>query len=155
MKALTATTTGTPCARTLATCCSRLAIPFERASRFGPVRLEGKATPALATPPPPWSFSARNVATTTATVGANPDARHLMLKNFSAPKIAAETRLCYDEVGTFKGNRIGYDRAVAMCDVAEGPRSHGPGVFKSLNEIRHEAVFKARPSIPRNEVLRP
>ena len=41
---------------------------------------------ALATPP--FIFIARTVATSTTTLGAIPAFRHLMFKNFSAPKSA-------------------------------------------------------------------
>jgi hypothetical protein len=38
--------------------------------------------------PAEWAFIARIVVTTTAASGVSPDARHLMLKNFSAPMSA-------------------------------------------------------------------
>lgn len=38
--------------------------------------------------PPPCIFRARTVATSTTTLGRKPDARHLMLKNFSIPMSA-------------------------------------------------------------------
>ena len=41
--------------------------------------------PATILPTPPCIFRARTVATITAASGRKPEARHLMLKNFSAP----------------------------------------------------------------------
>ena len=39
---------------------------------------------------PPWYFSALTVATTTTALGLSPAMRHLMSKNFSAPRSAAK-----------------------------------------------------------------
>ena len=43
---------------------------------------------ALARATPPWNFKARTLATTTAISGRSPALRHLMSKNFSAPRSA-------------------------------------------------------------------
>ena len=55
-------------------------MPASTAPRSSPPR-SARATP-------PWYFSARTVATTTATSGRRPDLRHLMSTNFSAPRSA-------------------------------------------------------------------
>ncbi len=47
---------------------------------------QGAFSPALGTPP--WFFSARTVATTTTALGLRPARRHLMSRNFSAPRSA-------------------------------------------------------------------
>ena len=79
-KWLIATTTGTPKPFTLAMWRPRLGQPFCTAATFSAPRS------ALATPP--FIFIARTVATITAAEGFSPALRHLMSKNFSAPRSA-------------------------------------------------------------------
>ena len=62
------------------TCCSRLGRPASSACRFSSL------SASLATPP--WFLSARTVATTTTASGFRPVRRHLMSRNFSAPRSA-------------------------------------------------------------------
>ena len=76
----TATTTGTPNCLTLARCRARFAQPARTASTF--------SRPRSASATPPCIFSARRVATSTTASGAMPAFRHLMSKNFSAPRSA-------------------------------------------------------------------
>ena len=64
----------------LETCFNRFGIPFSRASRFSLLRS------ALATPP--LYFRARTVATITTALGFKPAIRHLISRNFSAPRSA-------------------------------------------------------------------
>ena len=64
----------------LLTCFRRFGIPFSRASRFSPF------SSAFGTPP--LYFRARTVATTTTAFGFRPAIRHLMSRNFSAPRSA-------------------------------------------------------------------
>ena len=75
-----ATTTGTPNCFTLSMWRPRLAQPFFSASTFG--------LPSASLATPPCIFSARTVATITAADGFSPALRHLMSKNFSAPRSA-------------------------------------------------------------------
>ena len=80
-KALTATTTGRPKPSFMFSMWRpRLASPARTASGLGLFRS------ALATPP--WLLRARTVATSTQAEGAMPAARHLMSRNFSAPRSA-------------------------------------------------------------------
>ena len=64
----------------LLTCFNRFGSPFSRASKFSLFKS------AFATPP--LYFNARTVATITTALGVRPAIRHLMSKNFSAPKSA-------------------------------------------------------------------
>ena len=57
-------------------------------SGFSLSRPSGSGLPATILCWPECALSARTVATTTAASGARPDARHLMLKNRSAPMSA-------------------------------------------------------------------
>ena len=80
VKRLIPTTTGTPKDFTFSICLTRLQHPSCNASRFS------LSKSSLVTPP--CIFSARVVATITDASGAKPAARHLISKNFSAPKSA-------------------------------------------------------------------
>ena len=80
-KALIATTAGRPNTFvTFSTCLRRFGRPFSRASRFSLLRS------AFATPP--LYLSALTVATITTAFGLSPARRHLMSRNFSAPRSA-------------------------------------------------------------------
>ena len=87
-KALMATTGDTPCSRTFSICLRRLAAPASTSSGFSASRSAGSGLPATIWYLPECAFSARTVATTTAASGCRPEARHLMLKNRSAPMSA-------------------------------------------------------------------
>ncbi|CAN3988982.1 hypothetical protein OHPBIL_OHPBIL_15270, partial [Dysosmobacter welbionis] len=79
--ALMATTQGRPNTfLILSTCWSRLGSPRSRAAR--------SSLPSSALAAPPWCFNARTVATTTTASGFSPAMRHLMSRNFSAPRSA-------------------------------------------------------------------
>ena len=80
MKWLMATTTGTPNDFRFSICRPRLGQPAITASTFSSL------SASLVTPP--FIFMARTVATKTTAAGAIPALRHLMLKNFSAPRSA-------------------------------------------------------------------
>ena len=77
---LSATTGGTPNFWMFLTCASRLTMPFLSAATSG--------VPRFSFLTPPCILSARTVATTTAASGLSPPKRHLMSKNFSAPRSA-------------------------------------------------------------------
>src|SRR3990172_4448961 len=77
-KRLRATTGGFPSSRTLSTCFSRFSSPAATAAASGLVRS------FLARPP--CILSARTVATRMTAAGSKPAVRHLMSKNFSAPR---------------------------------------------------------------------
>ena len=79
-KRLRATTAGTPNRFTLRMWRRRLAAPRRTASTSG--------LPRLSFFTPPCILSARTVATTIAASGRSPAMRHLMSKNFSAPRSA-------------------------------------------------------------------
>ena len=87
-KRLIATTTGMPCAWTLAICASRLGMPARRASRSSASRPGSRGLPATMLKRPLCILSARTVQTSSAALGFRPEARHLMLKNFSEPMAA-------------------------------------------------------------------
>ncbi len=87
-KALIATTGDTPCKRMLSICFLRLAPPAWTSSGLQANNASGSGRPATTVWLPEWAFSARTVATSTAASGTKPDARHLMLKNRSAPMSA-------------------------------------------------------------------
>src|SRR5579862_888888 len=80
VKWLIATVTGTPNLRTFSMWRSRFAVPAFTASTF--------SRPSSFLSTPPCILSARTVATITAAEGVSPDWRHLMSKNFSAPRSA-------------------------------------------------------------------
>ncbi len=76
-----ATTQGRPYTWVMfSTCLSRLGRPRSRASRF--------SAPSSALGTPPLYFRAFTVATITTALGSSPAARHLMSRNFSAPRSA-------------------------------------------------------------------
>ena len=74
------TTHGTSYFAIFSICFSKLTIPRFKASRSSVPRF------SLATPP--LYFNARTVATKTTVSGRNPPMRHLISKNFSAPRSA-------------------------------------------------------------------
>ena len=77
---LSVTTTGTPNCCIFSICFSRFTMPDLSAAIFS------FASSSFETPP--LYFNARIVATRTATSGLSPDIRHLISKNFSAPRSA-------------------------------------------------------------------
>mmetsp|Transcript_13111 Transcript_13111/g.52286 ORF Transcript_13111/g.52286 Transcript_13111/m.52286 type:complete len:272 (+) Transcript_13111:631-1446(+) len=77
-----------PNLRRFAMCRARLQQPAFSSSRFSSTYSFGSGAPAVTGGPPPCIFSARTVATRTATLGWRPEARHLMSTNFSAPMSA-------------------------------------------------------------------
>ena len=79
-KRFSVTTTGTPYFCRFSMCLPRLTIPFFSASR------SSEASASLEAPP--LYFSARTVATRTTASGESPALRHLISKNFSAPRSA-------------------------------------------------------------------
>mmetsp|Transcript_20033 Transcript_20033/g.36372 ORF Transcript_20033/g.36372 Transcript_20033/m.36372 type:complete len:278 (+) Transcript_20033:744-1577(+) len=66
-------------------CLTRLAFPLMTRSTFSSTYSVAKGFPAETGGPPPCILRARTVATMTAHFGLSPDARHLILKNFSIP----------------------------------------------------------------------
>ncbi|KAF4508274.1 hypothetical protein G6O67_004679 [Ophiocordyceps sinensis] len=85
-----ATTTGTPKDLALAICFFRLTHPARRISTFSCLYTASSGAPGAIRGPPPWTLSARTVATTTTTSGARPDVRHLMLKKRSPPMVKSK-----------------------------------------------------------------
>ena len=83
-----ATTAGIPNIVTFSICFARFAQPIRTASGLSSRSAGSSGFPATILPTPPFIFSARTVATTTAASGVRPDARHLISKNFSAPMSA-------------------------------------------------------------------
>mmetsp|Transcript_10753 Transcript_10753/g.25326 ORF Transcript_10753/g.25326 Transcript_10753/m.25326 type:complete len:377 (+) Transcript_10753:521-1651(+) len=85
-KRFTATTTETPWLRTLRMCASRLTVPASTRGKFSSVYSLLSAAPATTLGARlEWSLRARTVHTSTAQLGFRPEARHLILKNFSPP----------------------------------------------------------------------
>ncbi len=87
-KRLIATTAGIPWALTFSICFSRLQMPASSAAMSSRSSPGSSGLPATMRKRPECILSARIVVTTTAAFGARPDARHLMLKNFSQPMSA-------------------------------------------------------------------
>ncbi len=79
-KALSVTTTLSPKFCIFSICLSRLTIPALRASRFSSERFSFLT--------PPLYFNALTVATITTASGRKPVLRHLISRNFSAPRSA-------------------------------------------------------------------
>ena len=129
-KWLIATTAGTPKDFTLAMCRPRLAQPLlHRRDVLGPERRP------CATPP--FIFSARTVATITAASGCRPALRHLMSKNFSAPRSAPKPGLGHHEVGELQRRPRRHHRVAAVGDVGERAAVHEGGVvLQRLHQVR-------------------
>src|SRR6186997_2084172 len=89
---------------------------------------------------PPWYFSARTVATTTATSGRSPDLRHLMSTNFSAPRSAPNP---------------------ASVTTMSAIRRPERGAIEGLHQVRREGVPQqrrhraVRTEVPRGDRLHP
>ena len=79
-KRLRVTTHGTPNLAIFSICFSRLTIPFLRAYKL--------CSPRSSLATPPLYLSALTVATRTTASGLRPAIRHLISKNFSAPRSA-------------------------------------------------------------------
>ena len=98
--------------------------PLSRASTFAGFRS------SLATPP--CSFSARTVATITTASGLMPALRHLMLKNFSAPRSAPKPA----SVTVYSESRIASFVASTLLQpwamLANGPPWMKAGLFSSV-----------------------
>ncbi len=135
MKWLIATAIGTPNFFTFSMWRPRLARPFFSASTFSFLRS------SFATPP--CIFSARTVATMTVAAGVSPALRHLMSKNFSAPRSAPKTGLGHDIIGELQRRLGGHHRVAAMGDVGEGAAVHeGRIVFQRLHQVGHQRVLE-------------
>ena len=94
-----------------------------------------------ATGTPPWNFRARMVATTTATSGRRPLARHLMSMNFSAPRSAPKPASVIDPVAQLEGGPGGHHRVAAVGDVRERAAvDEGRRVLERLHQVRGEGV---------------
>ena len=107
----------------------RLAQPFFSASTF--------ALPSASLATPPCILSARTVATITAAEGFSPADRHLMSKNFSAPRSAPKPGFGDHVVGELQRRLRRHHRIAAMRDVGERTAmDEGGVVLQRLHEVR-------------------
>ena len=139
--ALMATTGVTPWIWMFSICLRRLAPPRWTSSGFSSSMAGGNGRPATTRCPPEWTFSARTVLTTTAASGDKPEARHLMLKNRSAPMSAPKPASVMRKSPGVDPDEVGDDRGVAVGDVAERPGVHEHrGVLDRLEQVRLDGL---------------
>ena len=75
--------------------------------------------------------------------GEKPAARHLMSRNFSAPRVSAEAGLGDHVVPQLQGSVGGRDRVAAVGDVGEGAAvDEGGGVLQGLDQIGADGVLQ-------------
>ena len=92
---------------------------------------------------PPCIFSARIVATTTAADGASPAWRHLMSRNFSAPRSAPKPASVTTMSASPQAGAGGDDRVAAVGDVGEGAAvDQRRAALDRLDEVRQERVLE-------------
>ena len=102
----------------------RLGMPALSASRFSSLRS------ALATPP--LYFSARAVATTTTALGRTPVMRHLMSRNFSAPRSAPKPASVFATSPKRMAMRVAMMELQPWAILAKGPPWTNSGVHSSV-----------------------
>ena len=112
-KRLIATTTGTPNLRTLAIWRARFSPPWATAAGLA------SATSAPATPL--CILSERTEATMTAQAGRRPARRHLMSKNFSAPRSAPKPASVTTMSASFSAARVATTELQPWAMLANGP----------------------------------
>ena len=105
-------------------CFSRFTIPFARASRFSSARS------AFATPP--LYFNARTVATKTTASGFRPAIRHLISKNFSAPRSAPNPASVTVMSLNFRAILVARTLLQPCAMLANGPPCTNAGVCSSV-----------------------
>ena len=119
-----ATTTGRPKRWMFSMCFLRFSTPLSRASTLG--------LPSSFSGTPPWSFNARTVATITTALGLMPALRHLMFRNFSAPRSAPKPA----SVTVYSESRIDSFVASTLLQpwamLANGPPWMKAGLFSSV-----------------------
>ena len=126
---------GTPNFCTFLTWASRLTIPRLSAATSG--------LPRSSFLTPPCILSARTVATTTATSGLSPPNRHLMLKNFSAPRSAPKPASVSTMSPSERPEPGGDEGIAAVGDVAERPGVHQcRPAFERLHQVRQDGVLE-------------
>ncbi len=127
-----ATTGDTPCSRTFSICLRRLAAPASTSSGFSASRSSGSGLPATILYLPECAFSALTVATTTAASGCRPDARHLMLKNRSAPMSAPNPASVMRKSPAWMPIRSATTEEFPVAMLPNGPVCTSTGVFSSV-----------------------
>ena len=113
IKEFKVTTTGTPYFCRFSICFSRFTIPLDSAVKFS------SASSVFGTPP--LYFNARTVATRTTASGFNPAFRHLMSKNFSAPKSAPNPASVTTISASFKAVLVALTLLQPWAILAKGP----------------------------------
>ena len=127
-----ATTGETPCMRTFSICFTRLAPPAWTSSGFSASSASGSGRPATIRWRPECTLSARTVATSTAASGAQPRARHLMLKNFSAPMSAPKPASVTRKSPEWMPIRSATTDELPWAMLPNGPAWTSTGVFSSV-----------------------
>ena len=113
VKRLSPTTTGMPNLPTFSTWRARLTTPRFTAATSSRPRSD------FATPP--CILSARTVATTTQAAGASPALRHLMSRNFSAPRSAPKPASVTTTSASFRPRRVAITELQPWAILAKGP----------------------------------
>src|SRR6266446_2839986 len=114
------TSTGTLNWRTEAMCASRLSRPT-RSAATSSLPTSGRGTP-------PWYLSALAVATIRAASGLSPAARHLMSKNFSAPRSVAKPASVRQMSPSLSAMRVAMTELQPWAMLAKGPPCTRAGV---------------------------
>ena len=90
---------------------------------------------------PPWYFSARTVATTTATSGRSPDLRHLMSTNFSAPRSAPKPASVTTKSASRRPARVATTELQPWAMLPNGPAVHERrSPFERLHQVGRQRV---------------
>ena len=90
---------------------------------------------------PPWYFTALAVATITAALGCRPAMRHLMLKNFSAPRSLPKPASVTTTSASFSASSRGDGPVGALGDVGERPGVDERGrAFQRLHQVRMDRI---------------
>ena len=113
VKEFNVTTVGNPYFLTFSICFSRFTKPFLTASKFG---LEKSCFST-----PPLNFKLLIVATKTTASGFNPDIRHFISKNFSAPKSAPNPASVTATSDNFKARFVACTLLQPWAILAKGP----------------------------------
>ena len=112
------------------------------------------ACPAPSWGQPPWCLSARTVATTTAADGAMPAMRHLMSRNFSAPRSAPKPASVTTMSPSFMARRVAMTLLHPCAMFANGPPWISAGVCSSVcTRLGSNASFKSAGHGPRRAQL--
>ena len=113
--------------------------------------------PRSASATPPWYFSARTVATTTATSGRRPDLRHLMSTNFSAPRSAPNPASVTTMSASRRPARVAITELQPWAMLANGPPCTNAGapsrVCTRLGASASRSSAAIAPSAPRSRAV--